>query len=106
MESKSVPERMREIEIFGVPALFTGNKPEPGSVYPGMSCYELQGKNGRFLGAVLTPVPLPVPEDRPRSLTAGDLIMDTGAGSYTPSEFEEKYLSPDKAGMERYGKED
>ena len=41
-------------------------------------------------------------------LKPGDLVMDTGAGYYTPSEFEEKYLSPDYdngARAERYGKE-
>lgn len=96
MEQTSIPARMREIEIFGVPALFTKARPEPEGVYPGMSCYELLGKSGQFLGAVLTPVPLPVEVDRPRSLTAGDLILDTNAGHYTPSEFEEKYLSPDR----------
>ena len=35
--------------------------------------------------------------------------MDTGAGYYTPAEFEEKYLSPDYdegTQQERYGKDD
>lgn len=39
----------------------------------------------------------------------GELVMDTGAGYYTPAEFEEKYLSPDYGGgarAERYGKAD
>ena len=78
----TTPERMREIEIFGVPAL--------------------------FMGAVLTPVPIPVLADGPRDLKPGDLVMDTGAGYYTPAEFEEKYLSPDYddgTRAERYGKE-
>lgn len=104
----TTPERMREIEIFGVPALFSKNQIPENSIYPGMSLYELQGRDGRFMGAVLTPVPIPVLADGPRDLKPGDLIMDTGAGYYTPSEFEEKYLSPDYddgARTERYGKE-
>ena len=105
----TTPERMREIEIFGVPALFTKNQIPEDGIYPGMSLYELQGQDGRFMGAVLTPVPIPVLADGPRDLKPGDLVMDTGAGYYTPSEFEEKYLSPDFDGgaqAERYGKED
>lgn len=104
----TTPERMREIEIFGVPALFSKNQIPEDNIYPGMSLYELQGRDGRFMGAVLTPVPIPVLADGPRDLKPGDLVMDTGAGYYTPSEFEEKYLSPDYddgARAERYGKE-
>ena len=104
----SAPERMREIEIFGVPALFTNDQIPPDNIYPGMSPYELQGQDGQYMGSVLTPVPIPVLADGPRDLKPGDLVMDTGAGYYTPSEFEEKYLSPDYddgARAERYGKE-
>ena len=46
--------------------------------------------------------------ERFRDLKPGELVMDTGAGYYTPAEFEEKYLSPDYGGgasAERYGKE-
>lgn len=100
------PERMREIELFGVPALFTGSQIPPDGIYPGMSLYELQGEDGRFMGSVLTPVPIQVLENGPRELEPGDLVMDTGAGYYTPSEFEEKYLCPELDGMDRYGKED
>ena len=107
MENTSnIPERMREIELFGVPALFTENQIPPDGIYPGMSLYELQGDDGRFMGSVLTPVPIPVLENGPRQLEPGDLVMDTGAGYYTPSEFEEKYLCPELDGMDRYGKED
>ena len=100
----TTPERMREIEIFGVPALFSKNQIPEDDIYPGMSLYELQGRD-----AVLTPVPIPVLADGPRDLKPGDLVMDTGAGYYTPAEFEEKYLSPDydeSTHQERYGKED
>ena len=104
----NTPERMREIEIFGVPALFTKNQIMSDGISPGMSLYELQGQDGKFLASVLTPVPIPVLADGPRDLKPGELVMDTGAGYYTPAEFEEKYLSPDYGGgasAERYGKE-
>lgn len=117
-------ERMREIEIFGVPALFTNKAIPPEAVYPGMSRYELLAGDGdperpryaatqpggKFLGTVLTPVPIFLsPSDTQREIDPGDLILDTGAGSYTPAEFEEKYLSPDydeDSQQERYGKDD
>ena len=86
----TTPERMREIEIFGVPALFTKNQILPDGISPGMSLYELQGRDGQHRGSVLTPVPIPVLADGPRDLKPGDLVMDTGAGYYTPAEFEEK----------------
>ena len=101
-------ERMREIEIFGVPALFSATQIPEDTIHPGMSLYELQGRDGQFMGSVLTPVPIPVLADGPRDLKPGDLVVDTEAGYYTPAEFEEKYLSPDYddgAWAERYGKE-
>ena len=107
-DPNTMPERMREIEIFGVPALYTNTPIDPEAIYPGMSLYELQGRDGRFLASVLTPVPIPVLADGPRYLKPGELVMDTGAGYYTPAEFEEKYLSLDYGGVdsaERYGKE-
>lgn len=61
-------ERMKEIEIFGVPALFTDKAIPPEAVYPGMSRYELLAgdgdperpryaatqSGGKFLGTVLS----------------------------------------------------
>lgn len=117
-------ERMKEIEIFGVPALFTDKAIPPEAVYPGMNRYELLAGDGnperpryastqpgvKFLGTVLTPVPIFLyPSDTQREIGPGDLILDIGAGSYTPAEFEEKYLSPDyneDTQRERYGKDD
>ena len=114
----TIPERMREIEIFGVPALFTNKAIPTEAVYPGMFRYELQtgdgqrphcleeGPGGKFLGTVLTPVPISM--EGQREIGPGELSLDTGAGYYTPSEFEEKYMSPDydpAARKERYGKE-
>lgn len=41
MEHNINQERMREIEIFGIPALFSPNRVAPGDVYPGLHHYEL-----------------------------------------------------------------
>ena len=43
-------ERMREIEIFGVPALFTDKAIPPEAVHPGMSRYELLAGDGEVAG--------------------------------------------------------
>lgn len=105
MEHNCIPARMREIEIFGVPALFTDRAIPSEAVYPGLYCYELQAVgSGRPLGTVLTPVPLPVGDTG--VVRPGDMVVDTAAGTYTPSEFEAKYLSPDYGEKERYGKEE
>ncbi len=123
MKNPSTQERMREIEIFGVPALFTDKAIPPEAVYPGMSRYELLAgdgetehpryassvTDGKSLGTVLTPVPIFLyPSDTQREIGPDDLVLDTEAGYYTPAEFEEKYLSPvyDGAQQERYGKDD
>lgn len=37
MKECPIPERMREIEIFGVPALFTSKAIPPEAVYPGIT---------------------------------------------------------------------
>ena len=90
-------ERMREIEIFGVPALLTDNAIPPEAVHPGMSRYELLAGDGgpeqpryaatrpggKFLGTVLNPVPIFLhAQDTQREIGPGDLILDTGAGYY------------------------
>ena len=38
-------ERMKEIEIFGIPALFTEKRIDHDAVYPGMYRYELETVN-------------------------------------------------------------
>ena len=38
-------ERMKEIEIFGIPALFTEKRIDHDTVYPGMYRYELETVN-------------------------------------------------------------
>lgn len=111
--------RMKEIEIFGIPALFTGRKIAHNAVYPGMFRYELESSGETpgsprrltdaatdgFLGTVLTPIPIPMSNGQ-REIEPGDLFLDIEAGSYTPEEFERKYLSPSRANGERYGKAD
>ena len=51
----TIPERMREIEIFGVPALFTSKAIPPEAVYPGMFRYELQtGSTSKITNPFIT----------------------------------------------------
>ncbi len=108
---------MKEIEIFGIPALFTEKRIDHDAVYPGMYRYELETVNngypkrvsdtasGTFLGTVLTPVPIPM-DNGQRELAPDDLMLDAEAGSWTPQEFEEKYLSPNgENGGDRMQKE-
>ena len=47
----------------------------------------------KFLGTVLSPVKIHLTTDGHREIEPGDLFLDIEAGSYTPAEFEEKYLS-------------
>lgn len=108
-------ERMQEIEVFGVPALLTANHVSAEAVYPGMYRYELMAESqntnrpqglaleagSRFLGTVLTPVPVPLMCQGVREFGPDDLLLDAGGGTYTPAEFEEKYLSPDKGRLAR-----
>lgn len=99
-------DRMREIEIFGVPALLTFAPVSHDAVYPGMFRYELQSSgevphrarflveraNTGFLGTVLTPVSVELPEDGRRKIMQGDLVLREDDVHLTPEEFEEKYL--------------
>ena len=40
-------ERMREIEIFGIPALFSPNRISDDETYPGLHRYELPSPHRR-----------------------------------------------------------
>ena len=121
MQTNPLNERMKEIEVFGIPALFTNDRMGRETVYPGMYRYELlageevpdrprylaQDAGDRFLGTVLTPVPVPLSQEGQREIEPGDLFLDIDAGEYTPAAFEEKYLSPDYGPeADRYGKSD
>ena len=101
---------MREIEIFGIPALFTGREIPPGEQRPDMYYYELISADGSaaLLGTVLTVIPVEIPESGERDVYDSDLMLDTVGGPLTPEEFAEKYLSPVSGPdlEERYGKND
>lgn len=104
--------RMEEIEIFTIPALFTPHRVDRAALHPGLACYEVrvragaprrmfsltaQAPDGDFYGTVLTPVPVELPENGEKPIGPGDFLTGTGAGYYTPAEFEDKYLSPHDA---------
>ena len=114
-------KRMREIEIFGIPALFSPNRIKEKDVYPGLHHYEIISRpvftdsprhvptdaGAQFLGTVLSPVKIHLTSDGQREIEPGDLFLDIEAGEYTPAEFEEKYLSPIyDPQAKRYGKTD
>lgn len=101
---------MREIEIFGTPALFTEHDIPSNEIPPGLHCYQLISANDgeTLLGTVLTAIPVEIPEDGERDVYDDDLMLDTEGQMLTPEEFLEKYLSPVSGPdlEERYGKED
>ena len=112
METETINEQtpMREIEIFGVPALFTENEIPSDAEIPGMHHYQLfsAGEDNRLLGSVLTLIPVEVPESGERDVYDGDLDLDAQGETLTPEEFGDKYLSPSYGEDfdERYGKAD
>lgn len=109
MEKVTEQTPMREIEIFGIPALFTEQEIPNEKIFD-MHCYELfSAEDGvTFLGTVLTAIPVEVPESGERDVYDDDLMLDTAGEVLTPEEFAEKYLSPVSGPdlEERYGKED
>lgn len=112
--------RMEEVEILGIPALYTPYKVSRQTVHLGLYQYELRtGPGDRtpsrlvteaaegFSGTILTPVPVKGTEGEGLAIGPGDLQTGLEEGSYTPAEFEEKYLGPDyDPQVERYGKPD
>ncbi|MBO4915330.1 MAG: hypothetical protein J5449_09015 [Oscillospiraceae bacterium] len=108
METTSVQTPMREIEIFGIPALFTEQVIPPDEQYPGLHYYELVNgdDNETLLGTVVTPIPVDFPDGDERAVYDDDLDMGEDATMLTPDEFEEKYLSPDYDGEDDEDGED
>ena len=110
MEKMTGQTPLREIEIFGIPALFTDQDIPPDEQSPDMFYYELvSAEDGAaFWGTVLTLIPVEIPESGERDVYDSDLMLDTGGEFLTPEEFAEKYLSPVNGPNldERYGKED
>lgn len=110
METITAQTPMREIEIFGIPALFTEQIIPPDQQIPGMHYYELiSAEDGEtLLGTVLTLIPVEIEDEAGRDVYDADL-KDEGDGELlTPEEFGEKYLSPayDPDPEERYGKDE
>lgn len=101
---------LREIEIFGIPALFTDQEIPPDEQHPDMHYYELISADNRaaLLGTVLTVIPMEIPASGERYVYSNDLVLDTKGELLTPEEFLTKYLSPVSGPDldERYGKED
>ena len=99
--------KMEEIEIFGIPALYTPHKVSRQTVHLGMYCYELQaapedwGQPRRlmnevdegFYGTVLTPVPVEGAEGAGLVIGPEDFKAELGSGSYTPPGLGDKNLS-------------
>ena len=110
METITAQTPMREIEIFGIPALFTEQVIPPDEQIPGMHYYELiSADDGEtLLGSVLTLIPVEIENENGRDVYDGDLVLDTESETLTPEEFGEKYLSPafDDDPDERYGKDE
>lgn len=110
MEKLTGQTPMREIEIFGIPALFTDREIPPDEQNPDMHYYELVSADdgAALLGTVLTAIPVEIPESGERDVFSSDLMLDTGGRWLTPVDFLEKYLSPVSGPdlEERYGKED
>lgn len=110
MEKLTGQTPLREIEIFGIPALFTDQDIPPDEQSPDMFYYELVSADGSaaLWGTVLTLIPVEIPESGERDVYDSDLMLDTVGDLLTPEEFAEKYLSPVNGPDldERYGKED
>ncbi|MBQ9721395.1 MAG: hypothetical protein IJV64_12000 [Oscillospiraceae bacterium] len=96
MEPNTTQTPMREIEIFGIPALFTERAIPDSEQYPGLHYYELiSGEdNETLLGTVVTPIPVDITNESGRAVYDDDLDMGDEVIMLTPDEFEEKYLSP------------
>jgi len=109
MERVTEQTPMREIEIFGIPALFTDQRIPFDENICDMHCYELvSAEDGEtFLGTVLTAIPVEVPANGERDVYDDDLMLDTAGETLTPEQFAEKYLSPVSGPDlgEHYGKE-
>jgi len=110
MENTTEHTPMREIEIFGIPALFTGRDIPSDDIPIGLYHYRLlnAGDPESLIGTVLTPVPVEIPESGERDVYKADLMLDVEGDTLTPEAFAEKYFSPvDGPDLdERYGKAD
>lgn len=97
---------MTEIEIFGMPALFTPHKVFLHRVClcryeikalcpPAEHLYALTNSTeDGFFGTVFTPIPLDIPKAHDRPLLPGDFYMKRYPKHYPPEEFDRKYMTP------------
>ena len=96
METITAQTPMREIELFGTPALFTEQIIPPDQQIPGMHYYELiSAEDGEtLLGTVLTLIPVEIEDENGRDVYDGDLKDDEDGEMLTPEEFSDKYFTP------------
>lgn len=100
--------RFEEVEILGIPALFTTLRVDRATVPKGMYAYDMQTDAEDWsqpcllarrvlvehFGTVLTASPIHLPEKGYLDLSPGN-FQEQGIGQLTVAEFEAKQLSPD-----------
>ncbi len=97
MEPITAQTPLREIEIFGIPALYAERVIPPDEQIPDIHYYEIiSGEdNETLLGTVLTLIPVDIPDEDGREIYEADLILDTEGELLTPEGFMEKYFTPE-----------
>ncbi len=99
-------EVFEEVEILGIPALFTTLRVSRATVPAGMYAYDMQTDEEDWsqpcllakhimvehYGTVLTASPIDLPPSGYLDLKPGDLVQGSGAELLTVREFEQKYL--------------
>lgn len=97
-----------EVEILGIPALYTVCRIDPATIPSGMYAYEMEMSESDWVcpkllaahveenlfGTVLTAVPIELPPSGVICLKPGDLTHGRDAERLTARGFEHKYLSP------------
>ena len=108
METITAQTPLREIEIFGIPALFTEQVIPPDEQIPDMHYYELvSAEDGEtLLGTVLTLLPVEIPDGGGRDVYDDDLKLDAEGEELTPDEFADKYFTPHDDESDWYGKDE
>ena len=105
----TVKERMKTVEIFEIPGLFSVKRIDRVAIPKGMYAYDLQASKEdwgqpcrigyqiteRYFGTVLTASPVALPESGYCEAGPHDFIQGEKTERLTVAEFEAKYLSPD-----------
>lgn len=98
----------QEVELLGVPGLFTALRVDRSTIPPGMYAYDMQTSKedwsqpcllaqditAEHFGTILTASPIELPANGYRDLKPGDFSESGGLTGMTAAEFECKYLSP------------